>query len=276
MNDKVKILCCYYKNNDFVPASNIFFPIQCGRAATKMDLGLVGDDTSDNISSRNRYWSEITGLYWVWKNIEDFDYIGLCSYRRFFNFNHGFFTPITTIIPKSRFSEVDNINIPDIPKLLSKYDIILPKKYHYAFSIWNVLRMNYYTEDFLILKQIIKDKYPNYIDAFDNLIRYHNKWYGHNMFIMKKDMFNDYCSWVFNILLEAEKQIDASDYPIDKVRVFGYMHELLLTLYVFKNKLKTFESQLLWVTDEQCDFKFNKIAYKIASNCSFFFNKPRP
>ena len=275
MNKTVKILCCYYINNDFVPQSNIYFPIQCGKAYTNKDLGILSDDIGDNISTRNTYWSEITGLYWAWKNMKPVEYIGLCSYRRFFSFNRKLFSPMIKILPKKDYKKVNNIKIPNIGKILSKYDIITPKKYWYAYSLRNVWRMNYYIEDFEVLKTIIHEKYPEYDEALDFYFRKNNYIYGHNMFTMKWALFNDYCKWVFDILLEAEKRIDASNYTKDKIRVFGYMHELLLSLYIYKNKLKTYESQIIWVTDDMTKTLFNSIIYKIACQCSFFFNKPR-
>ena len=36
---------CYYKDNDFVPNSDIYMPIQCGKAFTKLELGISGDGT---------------------------------------------------------------------------------------------------------------------------------------------------------------------------------------------------------------------------------------
>ena len=275
MNENVKILCCYYKQNDFVPESNIYFPIQCGVDVTHLDLGLSGDNTGDNISSRNSYWSEITGLYWAWKNMKPVDYMGLCSYRRFFNYQTGFFTPITTIIPKRDYPKINSISIPDITSILSKYDIIVPQKYYYAYSLRNVLRMNYYWEDFEVLQTIIHEKSPDYDEAFHELLWENNYVYGHNMFIMPWGKYNDYCEWVFDILLEAERRIDPKDYPIDKIRVFGYMHEVLFTLYVFKNRLSTYESQLTWVIDDIKKFSFNDWKYKAACKLSFFINKPR-
>ncbi|RKU83728.1 MULTISPECIES: DUF4422 domain-containing protein [Parabacteroides] len=99
------------------------------------------------------------------------------------------------------------------------------------------------------------DKYPDYDNAFDELFKFNNFVYGHNMFIMKWNMFNSYCSWVFDILLEAERLINPSNYSIDKIRVF--------------------ESQLTWVTDELSSTHFNDKKYVLACKCSFFFNKPR-
>ena len=80
----LKILVCHYKESFLIPEDNCYFNIQCGKEDTGIDLNIVGDNTCDNISIKNKYWSEITGLYWELKNLEQVSYVGLCSYRRFF------------------------------------------------------------------------------------------------------------------------------------------------------------------------------------------------
>ena len=50
-----------------MPQSPLFRPLHVGRACGE-DLGYPGDDTGENISAKNCYYSELTGLYWVWKN----------------------------------------------------------------------------------------------------------------------------------------------------------------------------------------------------------------
>lgn len=59
----------------------IYIPMQVGRAG-KEDLGYLGDDSGDNISDKNSSYCELTGMYWLWKNM-DCDIIGICHYRRF-------------------------------------------------------------------------------------------------------------------------------------------------------------------------------------------------
>ena len=66
-----------------MPEDDIYTPIHVGRKG-KQDIGYIGDDTSDNISDRNDGYCELTGFYWIWKNVKA-DYLGLVHYRRYFN-----------------------------------------------------------------------------------------------------------------------------------------------------------------------------------------------
>ena len=80
----IDILTMYYRNHFGIVQSDHLYPIQCGRsdAREKEILEMDGDDTGMNISGRNKYWSEITGLYWYWKNClmkEKKDWIGFCQ-----------------------------------------------------------------------------------------------------------------------------------------------------------------------------------------------------
>ena len=45
------------------PEDKIYIPLQVGKAAGQ-DLGYLGDDTGDNISDLNKYYGELTGVYW--------------------------------------------------------------------------------------------------------------------------------------------------------------------------------------------------------------------
>ena len=80
--------------------------IQVGKSLGT-DLGYVGDDTGDNISYKNPFYCELTGMYWLWKNYKC-DIIGICHYRRFFLEN-------TELITKDY-----------IENILKDYDIIIP------------------------------------------------------------------------------------------------------------------------------------------------------
>jgi Domain of unknown function (DUF4422) len=258
----LKILVCHYRDVYIRSSNPAYLDIQCGKDATGLDLGMQGDDTGDNISARNSYWSEITGLYWAWKNMEPADYVGLCSYRRFFNFKSPTKGPVQ-IIPLSRGSEVEAIDMSTVVGLLERYDIIVPEPYTYAYSIRRVCSMNYVDRDFDLLEQLVYEVSPEYGPAYRHIFYETNKMIGHNMFILPWDRFQEYCKWVFSILLRLEMIIDPSCYPIRQVRVFGYMHEILLGVFIEHHQLKQYHSQITWLSNDHKKFKFNSALYRL-------------
>lgn len=63
----VKIYTMTHKKFD-VPNDPMYVPLQVG-AEGKEPLGYVRDNTGENISALNCYYSELTGVYWIWKTI---------------------------------------------------------------------------------------------------------------------------------------------------------------------------------------------------------------
>ena len=84
----VKILVCCHKP-DYFKSDDVYMPIHVGKAISKYELGIQDDVTGDNISKENPSCCELTGMYWAWKNLKNVDVIGLCHYRRYFDFNNG-------------------------------------------------------------------------------------------------------------------------------------------------------------------------------------------
>ena len=80
---KIAIYSFYYKDTDILVNNDIYCPIMAGNALNPNQINIIGDDTGLSISSRNLYYSEITGIYWVWKNTNH-DITGSCHYRRYF------------------------------------------------------------------------------------------------------------------------------------------------------------------------------------------------
>ena len=85
--------------------------------------------------------------------------------------------------------------------------------------------------------KIIKEKYPEYLNEFNKL---HKRTSAHmfNMFIMKKEILNQYCEWLFDILFELEKRVDVSKFDNFHARFYGRISELLLDVWINKNNFK--------------------------------------
>ena len=60
-----------------MPPDPCYLPLHVGKAG-KEEMGFAGDDTGENISRKNPYYCELTGLYWLWKNVHT-DYKGLVA-----------------------------------------------------------------------------------------------------------------------------------------------------------------------------------------------------
>lgn len=236
MNDKVKILVCCHKA-DVSYSDDIYLPIHVGKALSDEDLGIQGDDTGDNISAKNASFCELTGLYWAWKNLKDVDYIGLCHYRRYFNFNEkGTFLSHRTIIPSEKLPLI-KLSLPVLSKIFSRHKAIIAKRRFFQYSMYVEYCTVQSSSDFRKLTDVINELYPEYSYDWERFVYYSNGFSCYNMFVMSRERLDHYCKWLFDILFEVEKRIDISAYDDSQKRVFGYLGEYLLFLYVKHNRM---------------------------------------
>ena len=237
-NKNIKIIVASHKKYQ-MPEDSIYFPMQVG-AEGKDDIGFNKDNIGENISTKNPLFCELTGLYWAWKNL-DADYYGLVHYRRYFT--------ISKHIPRNendKFKIVLNSN--EVENLLNSSDIILPKERNYFIeTVYNHYKHTMYIEPLDEAGKIIEEKYPDYFKEFENLKKT-KKLHAFNMFIMKKEYFNEYCTWLFDILFELEKRIDYSKYDPFHARFFGRVSERLLDVWI---KTKGYNFKEVKVMDMQ-------------------------
>lgn len=219
MDKKIKVVIATHKKYD-MPSDKMYLPLQVG-AEGKNDLGYEKDNTKDNISLKNPYFCELTGLYWAWKNLKE-DYIGLAHYRRHF--------ASKKINKKDLFNSV--LTKEEASKLLNNTDIIVPKKRNYYIeNLYSHYEHTMYIEPLDITGQILQERYPEYMLEFDKL-KTRRSAHMFNMFIMKKDKLDEYCTWLFDILFELEKRVDNSKYDSFHARFYGRVSELLLDVWL--------------------------------------------
>ncbi len=232
----IKILVAAHKKY-WMPDDNVYMPLHVGREG-KQDLGYIGDNTGDNISAKNANYCELTGLYWAWKNLKC-DYIGLCHYRRYFagkNIHDNDVEKKKAAILKRQ----------DYEKLLQEYDVILPvKRNYYIETVRSQYEHAHNKRDLDETEKIIAEFYPEYTEAFTKVMG-KTKLHILNMFVMKKQLFDEYCSWLFSILFELEKRIDISGYNQYEARVYGFISERLLNVWLEKQQLKVKEMPVLF------------------------------
>lgn len=276
-HSNIKILVGYHRPG-ILFKNDVLFPIHLGRtvaqsvskdgsANSQSDLNwlqqnMVGDNTGDHISEKNRSFNEMTGLYWAWKNLEELgnpDYVGFTHYRRQFIFDDAFIKVIKNkIADKHKYAPGGNgsqyfiYQLSDdelktmsdevtIRREVGAYDLVTVKPVHYSMTVAQDHREGqpvlFVGEDIDMTLALIDQLTPEYSNAARQYLNGHEN-YSWNMFVMKQALFIEYCEWVFKILFALEGKIDISQRSLMKQRVFGYVAEKLTGIFITQLQLK--------------------------------------
>lgn len=222
--DNIKIFVLTHKKY-IKPNSDLYLSLQVG-AQGKEDLGYLCDNTGYNISNLNCYYSELTGLYWIWKNVKSYEYVGTCHYRRYLLNDRG-----------------EIFNKEELNSLLKKYQIITTKQVELNYSYLYAFSQNHNGAILEETGNVIKEICPDYYDSFIRLVNENHTYFG-NMLITNKECFDHYCSWLFSIFSLVEKRVDLTAPDEYHRRVFGFISEFLLLVYTTTNHLATYECKV--------------------------------
>ena len=220
----VKVIVATHKAY-WMPGDKLYVPVRVGAEGKAENFGFTPDNTRENISSKNANYCELTGLYWAWKNLEC-EYLGLAHYRRHFT------------LLKGSGDRRDVLTLDQARGLLLDVDVLLPtKRNYYIETNYQQYVHAHHAEDLDETRKILEERYPAYIKAYDESMK---KTTGHrfNMFIMKKELADAYCTWLFDVLFELEKRLDISNYSPNDQRVFGFVSERLLDVWIESNQIK--------------------------------------
>ena len=225
----IKILISCHKEVVYVQ-NTIMEPIFIGAAISRQNLfGMLRDDIGENISDKNSSYCELTGQYWAWKNL-DADYYGFCHYRRYFNFSKNSYPQdawgmVLEQRPDKALTDKYGWHEESIQRCLEKAEIITT-------SLLDIRKFpdrnqsvyqQYASAEHLSIKdmdtilEIIEEKFPDYSQDAQGYINGHKSCFC-NMFIMRRDIFFDYCQWLFDILAEFEARADMSHYNRQALR----------------------------------------------------------
>lgn len=186
--------------------------IQAGAALTQERLSPDGltDCAGENISARNRQYSELTALYWIWKHARE-EIVGLAHYRRHF------------ILP-DHWQDIMQTN--DIDVILPVPTLVYP-------GIAENYRERHDAADWEYLMRYLRENCPgDYAQA--EAVFAGNLYFPCNMFIMRREILNDLCRWLFPIL-DAVTENGGEKADTYQNRYPGFLSERLLTLYFRKN-----------------------------------------
>ncbi len=263
--DNVSIyVSCHKKIKKPLGGKSFLKYIEVGKTLHNNKRRGFGDDTGDNISSKNLNYNELTAQYWVWKNDRKSSIVGFCHYRRFFKNKRA-------TNKKTFYQQLLKPN--DIRKILVDYDIICHRidlgkvtKDRIATNT-SALR----TKDIGVVRDIILSKHGTKdAKAFDAVME--RDWnYLLNMFICNKELASNYSSWLFGILSELEKNIKMDELEGHEKRIFGLWGELLLSVFIEANKLKVYSSEIIFTGEPYSPY--TRIKNKIHNYLSFIKRK---
>lgn len=173
------------------------------------------------IADKNSKYCELSAQYWIWKNDIDSKFIGLNHYRRYF------------VNESNRIITEKEYNV-----ILDHYDVIATAQIMFKDTVRkNYFKTTGYIKDIQLMENVVNKLYPDYTKALKSFLDGHMMSYA-NMFVMPHSLFDQYSKWLFDILFEMEKHEDMTGYTFQEKRLYGYLGELLLNVWITKNGLK--------------------------------------
>lgn len=256
-----KLYIFHYKPGKIIATGKEYVHIWAGKNKAPGQSGFVGDDTGDNISNKNKYYSELTGLYWIWKNRKS-DIVGSCHYRRYFTtsnfplsykFKRLLYYPVGILKKRGGLIYTHNINYwkkkiisdKEVETLLKSFDVILPTHKNFKYSVQEHYRRYHDIKDLELAEKITGDLYPDFSESFKSVLA-GNTMFANNMFIMKWELFDEMMDWLFTILFEFENRINLNEYTDYQERILGFLSERLITVWIHHKKLNYKELSLIY------------------------------
>ncbi len=244
---------CLCLDNEILQKVKKLNYLPVGLGENKFEDGWLRDNTEINIANKNRYYGEYSFHFWLWKNllnnIDDNQWTGFCTYRRFWlNENQ-------VDDPKLKFE--DKI-LKEIPKSWNNYDVILANKIFVNEIKWiKLLKLGKLAliknpQFFFVKRRNIKFQFDvfhgvgiidkaiellndNDREDFRKFINNNNAFNQANMFICKsKRKLNEYYKIIFEWLEKCEKIFGFDLDGYGKIRIYAFLAERFLPFWFNK------------------------------------------
>jgi uncharacterized protein DUF4422 len=222
-----------------------------GDAIAPLHRALLNVDGSPSTRG-GKYFSDITGLYWLWKNRTEVRRIGLYQYRRYLNL-----LPTMPQSPEIQMTPTDHAlaflaseeQKERINRLLDVYDVIVPQGLLLPYNIEEQYLLHHERKSWDRFWELTFALYPEYA-AHRDFLRISNKFHFHNIFIAGVGFLDCYAKQLFRILdpLVREIGFPAPQPPgtrYQEYRYPGYLSERFFTYFLFANQVRVYEAQLV-------------------------------
>ncbi|MEC7764915.1 MAG: DUF4422 domain-containing protein [Pseudomonadota bacterium] len=231
---KASIYMAFHTPSPTVASASII-PIHAGRAVSDEPLGgMIGDDTGASISAHNGSYSELTALYWAWKNDTDATHVGLMHYRRLLDFEGAHRSAAAEVWPEA--ARLDDYALATEAWLVrnADVDLVLPVAHRMPMTANENYADQHDLRDLDFVEARIAEVSPAYLDDF-RAVRAGREMLLANMFLARREIMDAYCTWAFD-LLEALRLADIPRPYVSpyNARYLGFVAERLFTTFMRK------------------------------------------
>lgn len=253
---KINILIVTHKKYEF-PKLNIYKPIEVNSNVLP-DFGYLKDNDGENIADKNLNYCELTAMYWAWKNL-DCDIIGINHYRRYLTVHSS-----KEVKNAKTFEEKMALILTrdDIQKTLKDYDVIVPYTKLYTKTVYTKYCQQHFQKDMDTVLDIIRKDYPDMSSSIDKVMN-SKKYAICNMCVMNKELYNEYCKWLFSVLFKLEKNTDMTGYSKLQQRLYGFLSERLFNVWMDYKKLSIKEANMVALEHDNLKSLYNKAWHRI-------------
>lgn len=228
LNDKRYTIYVASHINFNIKHDHLYQPLYIGHICSQKKANI--ETVGININELNPFINEYTAIYWIWKN-SNADIVGMNHYRRYF-YND------------SRIILGNELNINRVDEIMKEYDLILPRPEILNTMVKeNIIRIigePLYEQISSLIFELMDQKY------YRAFLHVHNGniFYSKAMFVTRKEILDQYCTWVFPILFEVLNRVDMNKYTGNMRRAVGYFAETMWTVWLLNTEYKIKE---LWI-----------------------------
>ena len=203
-------------------------------APVDANAGVLRDDTGDSISGRNPSYSEMTGIYWVWKNVKGLDAVGFCHYRRYFDLRQSGWRPERqTELGSPEQVARKQVHFADratIDRHLAAGAIIIAREEALPIASAEQYMWAHVASHYLVMVNYILAAHPHLATQLMAQLR-EGRLHSNNMFIMPWSQFDRLCHFWFDCLFAIEKRLDTIPSAYQR-RTLAFLSERLFDLHI--------------------------------------------
>jgi len=213
------------------PCGNVT-PLFTGAAALEASPNELTDHLEGEPELDNLRWSELSGIYKIWREGPSSSVVGFCHYRRFFDFSDSLVdaecaaTKIADAASyQSHFYDIDRL------KLCLGNKVFLPRPVQLDESPFQQYATFHQTNDLCLLIGLISELAPELLPYLENLLQ-GRSFYAYNMFAMKWQLFEELCHTFFPILRAFEARVPPGRASTYQNRDISFLAERLFDTWI--------------------------------------------